>query len=124
MAPTATDRRFELADVAAILAGVAALGSAIWGAPITFDNAYDAPISSLWGAYLVAGVLAIVAVFVAQRRRGLGRGLLAVAGLISLAITLLGGGGWVTARVVHLVLGLIMLAASTSIGRMSSERTI
>ncbi len=121
MTMTARQRRLEIADFVAILAGVSSIGFALYGAPITTDDAYNAPIASLWAVFLGAGVLAILGVVMAQRNRGVGRALLAVAGVLVLAGAFLTGGPWVTVRIAQAVLGVVMLAASTQIGRMTNE---
>ena len=121
MAASSTARRFEIADLGAIIAGVSSLGAALYGAPITAENAQAAPIGFLWLTFLLAGALAVGAVFLAQRTRGASRVMLAVAGLLVLGATFFQGGAWPLIRIVQIVLGLVMLAASTSIGRMPVE---
>ena len=112
-----TRGRFEVADLAAIIAGVASLGGSLYGAPITTENASTAPIGFLWLLFIVAGVLAIGAVFLVQRSRKPARLMLATAGVLVLVATFFPGGEWATIRIVQVIIGLVMLGASTSIGR-------
>ena len=109
--------RFEVADLVAIIAGVSSLGVSLYGAPITVENAQDAPISFLWLLFVVAGVMAVGSVFLAQRSRGPARIMLALAGALVLLAALIPGGDWAVLRIVHVVIGLAMLGAATSIGR-------
>lgn len=118
MAGMSKGRRFEIADLVAIVAGFASIGVSLYGAPIRAENADTAPIGLVWAASLAAGVMAILAVFLAQRSRTPARALLAVAGVLALVATLTPGGPWAMLRITHLVIGLAMLGAATSIGRM------
>ena len=114
-----TRNRFEVADLAAIIAGVVALGVSLWGGPLWAGNNYDGPLSFLWVLFIVAGVLAIGAVFLAQRSRGPARLMLAAGGVLALLGALIPGGDWPAIRIVQVLLGLVMLGAATSIGRVA-----
>ena len=121
-----TGRRFEIADFAALLAGVFSIGFTMWGLPIASDlraeTSLGEPIAPLWLLYAVGGVLAVLAVFVAQRNRVMGRALLVVAGRVERVGVFvaweLGG----MSRLSTIVLAVVMLAASTALGPVPVDR--
>ena len=111
-------RRYEMGDFLALLAGIIAIGMAIWGLPVQADDARIVePIAGAWGFFAGAGVLAVASVFIAQRARSTARGLLVLAGFVLLVGTLvLWPIGWFT-RIATIVLGLAMIVSSASVGR-------
>ena len=121
MALSSNQKRIEVADFVAILTGMASVGFALYGTPVTFDDAYNAPIAPVWAIFLAAGVLAVLGVGLAQRSRGGGRALVAVAGLLVLAAAFMTPGPWITIRVAQAIVGVVLLASSLFVGRMTNE---
>jgi hypothetical protein len=119
----AAARRRQWADVVAILAGVSSFGFAIWVAPFAAGEVggfETQNIKLIWGSYALAGVLAIAAVLVSQRRAGLGRALLAVGGVV-LLIGLVGFGRPEGAAWASIIPAILMLAAAPFIGDMPPD---
>lgn len=119
-------RRFEIADIAALVAGLVSIGFAMWGVPITADlmtdPSFGEPIAPLWLLYALGGALAVLAVFLAQRSRGPARALLLVAGLVELfAVFVAWDFAWAS-RLSTIGLAVVMLAASTALGPVPVDR--
>ena len=121
MTMTSRQKRLEIADFVAILTGMASVGFALYGTPITFDDAYNAPIAPLWSLFFGAGVAAVLGVVLAQRSTGAGRALVALAGAVVLLAVFITPGAWVTVRVAQAVVGIVLLVSATMIGPMSNE---
>lgn len=117
---SSSQKRIEIADFIAILTGMSSLGFALYGAPITFDDAYNAPIAPIWSIFFVAGVMAVLGVALAQKSRGGGRALVALAGVLVLVAAVITPGPWVTIRVAQTVVGVVLLASSVLVGPMSN----
>ena len=117
---SSNQKRIEIADFVAILAGMSSVGFALYGTPITFDDAYNAPIAPVWAIFLTAGVAAVLGVVLAQRSRGAGRALVAVAGLLVLGAAFMTPGPWATIRVAQAVVGVVLLASSALVGPMTN----
>ena len=113
-------KRIEIADFIAILTGLTSIGFALYGTPVTFDDAYNAPIAPVWAIFLVAGVAAVLGVVLAQRSRAGGRALVAIAGLLVLAAAVITPGPWATIRVAQAIVGVVLLASSALVGPMSN----
>jgi hypothetical protein len=80
-------RRRLWADVLLIVASVYALGAAIWVPPeIVSGGAEEVSVPGwLQGAYALAGIIGIAALFIAHRWRVIARLLVPIAGLVLLA---------------------------------------
>ena len=117
---SARQTRIEIADFIAILTGLASVGFALYGTPITFDDAYNAPIAPIWLLFLGAGTMAVLGVVLAQRSRNGGRALVALAGALVLAAAFITPGAWVTIRVLQAIVGIVLLASSALVGPMTN----
>jgi len=83
-----TIRRRNWADILVIVFGVWALGEAAWGPTLFTQNTNDPGAGYTQVAFVVGGLLAVLGMFVAQRRRSPGRAMIAVGGLLCLAVPL------------------------------------
>ena len=119
MGSTESDRRHHWADVVAIVAGVVSIGFAIWGVPLRLDDAGE-NVGWVWGVYAAAGVLALLAVVVAQRSAGPARLLLAFGGL-ALLIAPVAVGGAVTTWIANAIVGGAMLVAAPFVGYLAPD---
>lgn len=117
---SANQKRIEIADFIAILTGMTSVGFALYGTPVTFDDAYNAPIAPVWAIFLTAGVVAVLGVGLAQRSSGAGRALVAVAGVLVLAAAFITPGPWITIRVAQAIVGVVLLASSAFVGPMTN----
>ena len=115
-----SQKRVEIADFLAILTGLASIGFALYGTPITFDDAYNAPIAPIWSIFLVAGAMGVLGVALAQKSRNAGRAVVALAGVLVLVAAFITPGPWVTVRVAQAVVGIGLLASSVLVGPMSN----
>ncbi len=121
MALSSNQKRIEIADFVAILAGMTSVGFALYGTPVRFDDAYNAPIAPVWAVFLAAGVAAVFGVVLAQRSRGAGRALVAAAGVLVLAAAFITQGPWATIRISQAIVGIVLLASSAFVGRMTNQ---
>lgn len=119
MALSSHQKRVEIADFIAILTGMSSIGFALYGTPITTDDAYNAPIAPIWAIFLVAGVAGVLGVAFAQRSRNGGRAVVALAGLLVIAAAVITPGAWVTVRVAQAVVGVVLLGSSVLVGPMT-----
>jgi hypothetical protein len=109
-------RRRNWSDIVAILAGMWAIAEAIWGPAVFSQNIVDASAGYAWLVFATAGALAVAAVFLAQRITGLGRVVLAIAGLLLVIIALAYERAHPLALVTGLILGVVMLVATPFMG--------
>jgi hypothetical protein len=114
-------RRRHWADVVAIVAGVWSFGEALWGPALFSQNTVDRGAGATWLAFGIGGLLAVVAVLLAQRNTKLARVALALAGLILIASPLAYRHPVMLPVVTSLAAGLAMLAAAPFIGRMPRQ---
>lgn len=115
-------RRRHWADVVAIVAGVWSFGEALWG-PALFsgETTTDRGAGGTWLAFGIGGLLAIVAVVLAQRYLRPARILLALAGLILVVSPIAyRNPSWLPIAS-SLAVGVAMLAAAPFVGRMPRE---
>lgn len=118
-------RRRRWADIVVIIASAYALSAASWFPPELAEGGVNEAVrfpAWLWMAYLAAGLLGFAGVFAASRWTALGKGLVALAGLIML-------GSFLTmARITTLAVlsiggtGLALLVAAVFVGPMPSPR--
>jgi hypothetical protein len=125
---TATSRRVRWwADLLAIVAGVCALGNAMWG-PLIFTAMErstprgDPGIGYNWEAFGIGGLLALIAVVLAQRWARPARVLLALAGLMLLAVPFTYVRKDALPIAASVILGLAMLVAAPFLGTMPAPR--
>ena len=118
--PSSSRRRSNVADFLAILVGMTLIGLALYGGPLIDkgEGRVIRNVDAVWMIQLVTGVLAVVAVGLAQRDRwqSFGRGLIAIAGAIHLGglgyFMSMGWRSWLT-----IVLpGVLLIALSRFIG--------
>ena len=114
-------RRRHWADVVAIIAGVWSFGESLWGPALFTQETVDRGAGATWLAFGIAGLLAIGAVLLAQRRTKPARIMLATAGLILVASPFAYRSPVWLPIVSAIVLGVAMLAAAPFIGRMPRE---
>jgi peptidoglycan/LPS O-acetylase OafA/YrhL len=126
--PDSTSRRTRTwADLVAIFATVIALGNAMWG-PLIFtamQKRYpqgDRGVSYNWVAFGVGGLVALLALFLAQRWPRVGRILLAVAGLMLAAVPLVYSDRGSAPSIASAVIGVAMLAAAPFLGQMPAPK--
>lgn len=118
--PDAHPDRRHWADFVAILAGVASFSFAIWGGPLGIHDIGSGEarnITLILLSYAVGGGLAVAGVIVAQQRIGLGRALLALGALVTLAGAF-GFGRAIGPIWYNIVPALMMLAAAPFMGPM------
>ena len=120
MALSAQQKRIEIADFVAILTGMTSLGFALYGTPVTFDDAYNAPIAPIWSVFFIAGACGVLGVVLAQRSRNGGRALVALGGLLVIAAAVITPGAWVTIRVAQVIVGIVLLGSSVLVGPMTN----
>ena len=116
-----TARRRHWANVVAIVAGVWAFGEAIWGPAVFSSETVDRGAGATWLAFGIGGLLAIIAVLLAQRYPRPARVALGVAGLILVLSPLAYGHPAWLPIVSSVIVGLAMLVAAPFIGRMPRE---
>lgn len=115
------------ADVVAIVAGVVALGNAMWG-PIIFTTMYrelargDRGVDYNWMAFGIGGLLALLGVALAQKRAVLGRPALALGGVLLAIVPLFYERKPPLPLATSVVLGLAMLIATPFLGPMPAPR--
>jgi hypothetical protein len=124
----ATSRRVtRWADLVAIVAGVCALGNAMWG-PLIFTAMErstprgDPGIGYTWEAFGIGGLLALTAVVLAQKWPRPARVLLAIAGLMLLAVPFTYVKKEALPIAASVILGLAMLVATPFLGTMPAPR--
>jgi hypothetical protein len=120
MDATSRGNRRQLADLVAIVAGVAGIGFAIWGAPLHGASTSSAVsnIGYVWISYFLAGAFALAGVGLAQRSPKLGKILVALGGIIMLSSVAFFRfpDAWAWGSI--LVLGLLLLGSAPLVGRM------
>lgn len=111
-------RRYDQGSIIALVAGIIAIGIALWGVPMRASDARIVePIAGAWGFFAGAGGLAVLAVLLTRRARSTARGLLVLAGFVLLMGTLLLWEiGWPT-RIATVLLGVAMIVSSMRLGR-------
>jgi peptidoglycan/LPS O-acetylase OafA/YrhL len=114
-------RRRHWADVVAIVAGVWSFGEALWGPALFSSETIDRGAGATWLAFGIGGLLAIVAVLLAQRYTRPARIALGLAGLILLASPFAYRHPVLLPIVTSVAAGLAMLAAAPFIGRMPRD---
>ena len=114
-------RRRTWADVVAIVAGVAAVGLAMWPNLAADEGPTGVALGSGTIASIAAGALAIAAVVMAQRSPGTARIPLALGGVLLLLTPFVfaRSGGFVPT--LQMILGALMLVAVPFIGRLPDE---
>ncbi|MFN2566857.1 MAG: hypothetical protein ABR499_17810 [Gemmatimonadaceae bacterium] len=121
MERTQDARRRHWADVVAIVAGVWSFGEALWGPALFSGETVDRGAGATWLAFGVGGLLAILAVLMAQRYTKPARIVLGIAGLILIASPFAYREPVWLPIVTSAAAGLAMLAAAPFIGRMPRE---
>jgi hypothetical protein len=116
-------KRRHWADVAAIVAGVSAIGLAIWPNLAADEGGQGVGLGSAALASAAAGALAILGLFLAQRSPAAGRLPLAAGGLLLLATPFVFARQAGFVPTLQMILGVAMLAAAAFVGRMPSEGT-
>lgn len=118
--PLAHPERRHWADFTAIVAGVASFSFAIWGGPLGIHDIGTGEarnITLILLSYAIGGGLAVAGVIVAQQRIGLGRVLLAVGALVTLAGAF-GFGRAIGPMWYNIVPAILMLASAPFLGPM------
>jgi hypothetical protein len=111
----------KLADIVAIVAAVTAIGNALWG-PLIFSAMQeslpqgDPGVGYNWLAFGIGGIVALLGIFVAQKRPVPGRILLAIAGVMLVLVPLFYDRKHMLPITASVVLGLAMLASSFFLG--------
>ena len=108
-------RKRQAADIIALLAGVGAIGVAVWGVPL-FGDRGDRAGDTKWSFSLVSGGLTLLAVFLTTKRQSAARWVLRLAGVIMLVSPFLGGRSEGSQLILSIVLGLMMLGSSFAFG--------
>ncbi|HEU5184849.1 MAG TPA: hypothetical protein VFU01_09795 [Gemmatimonadaceae bacterium] len=116
-----TERGRRWADIVAILASVVLFGYSVWGGILAGDSEAMAEVGNLGlarASSIVAGLLGVIGIFVAQRARGAGRVIVMLAGVVALiglfAFTVVDA----TAMLAAGVPGLLLLVAGMFVGPM------
>lgn len=119
IAVVSTERGRRWADIVAILASVVLFGYSVWGGILAGDSEAMAEVGNLGlarASNIVAGLLGVTGIFVAQRSRGAGRVIVMLAGVVALmglfAFTVLDA----TAMLGAGVPGLLLLVAGMFVG--------
>lgn len=120
-AVVSTERGRRWADIVAILASVVLFGYSVWGGILAGDSEAMAEVGNLGlarASSIVAGLLGVIGIFVAQRARGAGRVIVMLAGVVALiglfAFTVVDA----TAMLAAGVPGLLLLVAGMFVGPM------
>jgi len=120
-AAVSTERGRRWADVVAILASVVLFGYSVWGGILAGDSEAMAEVGNLGlarASTIVAGLLGVIGIFVAQRARGAGRVIVMLAGVVALiglfAFTVVDA----TAMLAAGVPGLLLVVAGMFVGPM------
>jgi hypothetical protein len=127
MANTTNRTARKVADMTAIVAGLMAMGNAMWG-PMIFgartlqERQGDPGLGYNWVALGVGGLLAIIGVTVAQRRTTLGRILVAVGGVMLVAVPLAYRLPAALPVTTSVILGVLLLVATPFVGEMPAPR--
>ncbi|WP_284351565.1 hypothetical protein [Roseisolibacter agri] len=116
-----SSRRRTWADVVAIVAGVAAIGLAMWPNLAADEGPTGVALGSGTLASFAAGGLAIAAVFMAQRSPGTARIPLALGGVLLLLSPFVFARSAGVVPTLQMVLGALMLVAAPFIGRLPDE---
>ena len=126
MASTSSTRTRHWSDVLALVTGVALIGMVIWpGNPVATNAAAEElrfPIAS-WMTLVIAGALALGGATIAQRwsRRGAGRAMIALGGVLLLANLLFVRDFGARSLLTLLLPGLALLAAAFGAGPMPRD---
>lgn len=120
-AVVSSERGRRWADIVAILASVVLFGYSVWGGILARDSEAMAEVGNLGlarASSIVAGLLGVIGIFVAQRARGAGRVIVMLAGVVALiglfAFTVVDA----TAMLAAGVPGLLLLVAGMFVGPM------
>ena len=120
-AVVSSERGRRWADIVAILASVVLFGYSVWGGILAGDSEAMAEVGNLGlarASSIVAGLLGVIGIFVAQRARGAGRVIVMLAGVVALiglfAFTVVDA----TAMLAAGVPGLLLLVAGMFVGPM------
>ncbi len=111
----------QWADLVALVAGVAAVGLAMWPNLAADEGGSDVGVGSSAIACIVAGALAVIGVFRAQRSPGSARIPLALGGLLLILTPFVFGGAAGYVPTLQIICGVLMLAAAPFIGPMPDE---
>jgi hypothetical protein len=119
--------RTKWADIVAIVAGVVAVGNAMWGPVIFPVMQHDLPqgdpgIGYNWLAFGLGGILTVLGIGLAQRWPTLGRIPIALGGLLLVAVPLAYQRHHPVPITVSVVVGLAMLLAAPFVGPMPPPR--
>ena len=114
-------KRRHWADVVAIVAGVWSFGEAIWGPAVFSSETAGRGAGATWLAFGIGGLLAIIAVLLAQRYTRPARVVLGVAGLMLIASPFAYRQPVLLPILTSVIAGLAMLGAAPFIGRMPRE---
>jgi hypothetical protein len=79
-------QRRTWADVLALVAAIWTIAQSIWGPMLLSQGSQDRGASTSWVMSIVAGAMALVGLWLAQRRPPVGRALVAAGGVLVLAI--------------------------------------
>jgi hypothetical protein len=127
MTKTGSPARRRWADLVAIVAAVVSLANAMWG-PLIFSTMQrsqpqgDPGVGYNWLAFGIGGLLALLGVFLAERRTTLARVALVLAGLMLIAVPFAYNDRDPLPIAVSVVLGLLMIGVSPFIGPMPPPR--
>lgn len=78
-------QRRRWADIAVIVVSMWSFGQALWGPALLSQASQDRGASTLWLIAGIAGLLGILGLFVTAKNLSIGRGMIALAGLMHLA---------------------------------------
>jgi hypothetical protein len=127
MTKTGSPARRRWADLVAIVAAVVSLANAMWG-PLIFSTMQrsqpqgDPGVGYNWSAFGIGGLLALLGVFLAERRTTLARVALVLAGLMLIAVPFAYRDRDLLPIAVSVALGLLMIGVSPFIGPMPPPR--
>jgi peptidoglycan/LPS O-acetylase OafA/YrhL len=127
VASTTSRRTRKWSDIVVVVASLVALGNAIWG-PFIMTTAGSDPqrgdtgIGYNWLAFGVGGLLALLGVFLAERRPRLARIAVAVAGVMIAVVPFTYDRWHALPIITSVILGLAMLIAAPFVGPMPAPR--
>ena len=120
-AVVSTERGRRWTDIVAILASVVLFGYSVWGGILAGDSEAMAEVGNLGlarASSIVAGLLGVIGIFVAQRARGAGRVIVMLAGVVALIGLFAFTVADATAMLAAGVPGLLLLVAGMFVGPM------
>jgi hypothetical protein len=118
----------KLADIVAIVAAVTAIGNALWG-PLIFSAMQaslpqgDPGVGYNWLAFGLGGIIALVGVFIAQKRPLPGRIALGIAGIMLVLVPFFYDRRNMLPIVASVIIGIAMLVASLFLGPVPGPRS-